>query len=128
MEEELMKAPNCERSSDRMESEPDLSEQAFDVEETYQLYKQLVKDMEFVQMLADVEYLRALHIRGYFYDDKFLEYIKNLSYLFQKQYIKMIRYPEGLWNLKSLQGEGFIESTKNPETFNRFLEFCKARN
>ena len=99
-----------------------------DAEENHQLYKQLVKDMEFVQMLADVAYLRQLHTRGYFYDEKFTEYIRNLSYLFLPQYIKLIRYPEGLWTLRSLQKEGFIESTKNPQTFERFLLFCQSRN
>lgn len=88
-----------------MDSDQDFSESesAVEVEENYQLYKQLIKDLEFVQMLADIEYLRALHVRGYFYDEKFQDYIRNLSYLFNRQYIKLIKYPEGLWNLKVLQ-------------------------
>lgn len=40
----------------------------------------------------------------------------------------MVRYPEGLWNLKTMLREGFIESTKRPETFEKFLDFCKKRN
>ena len=31
------------------------------------LFLQLTKDIEFVQMLADPNYLRELHKRGYFY-------------------------------------------------------------
>ena len=93
-----------------------------DADENYQLYKQLIKDLEFVQMLGDVNYLRELHTRGYFYYDKFIEYIRNLScYIFLPQYIKLVRYPEGLWNLKTMLREGFIESTKQPETFEKFL-------
>ena len=54
-------------------------------------------------MLGDVNYIRELHKRGYFYDDHFIQYIRNLSYyIFLPQYIKMVRYPEGLWNLKSM--------------------------
>jgi hypothetical protein len=70
--------------------------------------------MEFVQMLGDVGYLRQLHVRGYLYDQRFQEYLRGLSYLFQKQWLRLIRYPEGLWNLKSFLREGFIESIKNP--------------
>ena len=42
-----------------------------DPQESYELYKQLVKDLEFVQMLGDIAYLRQLHVRGYFFDKKF---------------------------------------------------------
>lgn len=100
-----------------------------DAQENYQLYKQLIKDLEFVQMLGDVNYIRELHKRGYFYDDHFIQYIRNLSYyIFLPQYIKMVRYPEGLWNLKSMLRQGFIESMKQPETFEKFLNFCRERN
>jgi hypothetical protein len=65
----------------------------YDTEEAYELYKQFVKDIEFVQMLGDVGYLRQLHVRGYLYDQKFQEYLRGLNYLFQRQWIKLIRYP-----------------------------------
>ena len=84
--------------------------------------------MEFLQMLADPEYLYALNMRGYFFDEKFMEYLKGLAYLLQWEYIKLMRFPEGVWNLKTILGEGFVESTKRPEAFARFLEHCRARN
>lgn len=80
-----------------------------------------MKDIEFVQMLGDVGYLRQLHVRGYLYDQRFQDYIRGLTYLLQKHWIRLIRYPEGLWNLKSFLREGFIESIKDPNNFERFI-------
>ena len=59
-------------------------------------------------MLADTQYLEQLYYRGYFYDANFQEYLKGLGYLFEGRYLRLIRRPEGLWNLKSLINEGFI--------------------
>ena len=79
-----------------------------DTDEIYELYLQFKKDAEFVQMLADVVYIKQLRERGYFYDSKFLTYLKGLTYLFQPTYATIIKYPEGLWNLKALLRPGFI--------------------
>ena len=69
----------------------------------------LVKDLEFVQQLANPNYIRELHKRGYFYDSKFIQYLQGVSkYMFLPQYAKLVKYPEGLLNLKSLLNEGFI--------------------
>jgi len=79
-------------------------------------------------MLADVRYISQLHLRGYFYDRKFKDYLKGLTYLLNREYIKLMRYPEGLWNLKTLMKEGFIESIKDSHNFDKFIEHCFARN
>ena len=80
-------------------------------------------------MLADPNYFRELHKRGYFYDEKFLTYMKNLGeYMFLPQYVEMVKYPEGLWNLKSLLSEGFIETIKDGASLEKFLDFTKKRN
>lgn len=44
-------------------------------------------------MLGDLGYMRQLHARGYLYDPVFQEYLKGLRYLFQKHWIKYIRFP-----------------------------------
>jgi hypothetical protein len=98
------------------------------MDECFSIYRQFVKDLEFVQMLADIDYVRQLHVRGYLYDPQFKEYISALSYLLTPENIRLIRYPEGLWTLKAFQREGFIESTKDPSNFERFLEHCITRN
>jgi hypothetical protein len=100
----------------------------YELDECYSIYRQFVKDLEFVQMLADIDYVRQLHVRGYLYDPQFREYISALSYLLAPENIRLIRCPEGLWTLKAFQREGFIESIKDHANFERFQSHCVARN
>ena len=59
----------------------------------------MIKDLEFVQMLADPIYIMQLNHRGYFYDENFQVYVKGLKYLLQRDYLLMMIYPEGVFNL-----------------------------
>ena len=76
-------------------------------------------------MLASPYYIMELNQRGYLYDDNFQRYAKGLQYLFKEEYITMIKYPEGLYNLKKITSKGFVEVMKNPIQAEQFVKHCE---
>lgn len=71
----------------------------------------MCKDIEFIQMLGNPRYVVALYERGYFYSKDFKEYLNGLKYFLRKpDLMRLIKYPEGLYNLELLLKKGFMES------------------
>ncbi|KCZ81746.1 hypothetical protein H312_00786 [Anncaliia algerae PRA339] len=59
-------------------------------------------DLEFIQLLTNPNYLLQLKNKGYFENEKFIEYLKYLRYFYDKPYIYYITYPASLPILESL--------------------------
>lgn len=64
-------------------------------------------ELEFVQCLANPNYLNFLAQRGYFKHPDFVNYLKYLLYWTNKEYSSFIKYPQCLNLLELLQYEGF---------------------
>lgn len=64
-------------------------------------------ELEFVQCLANPNYLNFLAQRGYFNDKSFINYLNYLQYWKRPEYAKFIKYPMCLHFLDLLQHEHF---------------------
>jgi mediator of RNA polymerase II transcription subunit 31 len=78
-------------------------------------------ELEFVQSLANPYYLNFLAQRGYFTNQKFLNYLKYLMYWKEPEYCKYIVYPQCLALLDLLQQEYFIKEIVN-SSFSKFID------
>ena len=72
-------------------------------------------ELEFVQSLANPNYLNYLAQRGYFKNPTFLNYLKYLMYWKEPEYCKYIIYPQCLSLLEMLQHENFIKEIVNAQ-------------
>lgn len=68
---------------------------------------QFAQDLEFVQLLANPNYLQYLSNSGYFDDPKFLNYLDYLSYFKEPEFLKFIVYNRGILFLDLLKSEAF---------------------
>jgi mediator of RNA polymerase II transcription subunit 31 len=78
-------------------------------------------DLEFVQTLANPQYLNFLAQRNYFKNPSFINYLKYLLYFKEDNYIKYVRYPQALYFLDLLQRELFRQELVNA-TYCRYIE------
>ncbi|CAF0746592.1 unnamed protein product [Adineta steineri] len=78
-------------------------------------------DLEFVQTLANPQYLNFLAQRNYFKNPAFINYLKYLLYFKEDNYIKYVRYPQALYFLDLLQREQFRQELVNA-TYCRYIE------
>lgn len=78
-------------------------------------------DLEFVQTLANPQYLNFLAQRSYFKNPAFINYLKYLLYFKKDEYIKYVRYPQALYFLDLLQREQFRQELAN-HTYCRYIE------
>ena len=78
-------------------------------------------DLEFVQTLANPQYLNFLAQRNYFKNPAFLNYLKYLLYFKEDNYIKYVRYPQALYFLDLLQREQFRQELVNT-AYCRYIE------
>lgn len=72
-------------------------------------------ELEFVQSLANPNYLNFLAQRGYFKKQTFLNYLKYLMYWTEPEYVKYIMYPQCLSLLELLQHEQFLKEIVNAQ-------------
>ena len=86
------------------ENEEDNREQ----EEVYRFFQ----DLEFVQCLANPNYLKYLSDKGYLDNDNFINYLKYLLYFKKVEYMKYITYERCLIFLELLQYKEFREQLK----------------
>jgi mediator of RNA polymerase II transcription subunit 31 len=70
-------------------------------------------ELEFVQSLANPNYLNFLAQRGYFKNETFLNYLKYLMYWKKPEYCKYLMYPQCLSLLEMLQHEHFMKEIVN---------------
>ncbi|KAJ8311995.1 hypothetical protein KUTeg_009368 [Tegillarca granosa] len=72
-------------------------------------------ELEFVQCLANPNYLNFLAQRGYFKDQNFVNYLKYLQYWKDPKYAKYLKYPQSLHFLELLQYEHFRKELVNSQ-------------
>jgi len=84
-------------------------------------YERFKLDLEFVQTLANPQYLNFLAQRNYFKNPSFINYLKYLLYFKEDNYIKYVRYPQALYFLDLLQREQFRQELVNA-TYCRYIE------
>ncbi|CAJ0572514.1 unnamed protein product, partial [Mesorhabditis spiculigera] len=73
-------------------------------------------ECEFVQALANPNYLNFLSQRGFFKEEYFINYLKYLLYWKRPEYAKCLKYPQCLFMLEALQEAEFrkaLESCAN---------------
>ncbi|XP_055608862.1 mediator of RNA polymerase II transcription subunit 31 isoform X2 [Uranotaenia lowii] len=72
-------------------------------------------ELEFVQCLANPNYLHFLAQRGFFKDNAFINYLKYLLYWKDPEYAKYLKYPMCLYFLDLLQYEHFRREIVNAQ-------------
>lgn len=75
-------------------------------------------ELEFVQSLANTQYLVYLAQQGYFKDSKFLNYLNYLNYWKDPKYSVFLVYPDCLHILTLLQNEQFRNDLLNQNLTN----------
>jgi len=78
-------------------------------------------ELEFVQCLANPNYLNFLAQRGVFKETTFVNYLKYLSYWKEPDYAKYLKYPQCLMMLDLLQSEHFRKELMNSQCA-RFID------
>ncbi|UVC54260.1 hypothetical protein MACJ_003796 [Theileria orientalis] len=90
----------------------DIATQTFDKAEFDDQFRFEV-ELEFVQCLSNVYYLRYLKNRGYFDDERFRAYLFYLQYWRTREYIKYIKYPYCIKILELLMDDDFVKTLSN---------------
>ncbi|XP_037924671.1 mediator of RNA polymerase II transcription subunit 31 isoform X2 [Hermetia illucens] len=85
------------------------------VESEDQAKLRLQVELEFVQCLANPNYLNFLAQRGFFKDQAFINYLKYLLYWKEPEYARYLRYPMCLYFLDLLQYEHFRREIVNSQ-------------
>ena len=62
----------------------------------------LLQDIEFIQMLGSIDYMRYIIQKGYLGDEAFLEYLRYLNYLQGAHYSHFVTFPHSLGALRIL--------------------------
>ena len=78
-------------------------------------------ELEFVQCLANPNYLNFLAQRGVFKETTFVNYLKYLTYWKEPDYAKYLKYPQCLMMLDLLQTEHFRKELMNSQCA-RFID------
>ena len=78
-------------------------------------------ELEFVQSLANIQYLNHLAQNNYLQDDAFLNYLQYLNYWRKPEYAKYLVYPNCLHILSLLQSEEFRRNIISPDFMNRVM-------
>lgn len=66
-----------------------------------------IRELEFVQSLANPLYLHDLAKRNFFGDEAFIKYLDYLQYWTTPEYAKFVRYPQAFQFLRLLQDREF---------------------
>ncbi|GEQ70386.1 hypothetical protein JCM33374_g4063 [Metschnikowia sp. JCM 33374] len=78
-------------------------------------------ELEFVQSLANIQYVNFLAQNGYFSDPAFIAYLEYLNYWKEAKYAKYLVYPNCLHILTLLQKETFRKDIVNPDFMNTLM-------
>ena len=89
-----------------------MSNEEEEVNYTQEELFRFIQDLEFVQCLANPNYLKYLSDKGYLDDNNFLNYLKYLLYFKKVEYMKYLTYERCLLFLDLLQYKGFREQLK----------------
>lgn len=64
--------------------------------------RRFIEELEFVQLLADPNYVHFLALRGYLEDESFIEFLRYLQYWREPPYVQHVVYPQALRMLDML--------------------------
>ena len=78
-------------------------------------------ELEFVQSLANIQYVNFLAQNGYFSDASFIAYLEYLNYWQDAKYARYLVYPNCLHILTLLQKEAFRKDIVNPDFMNTLM-------
>lgn len=78
-------------------------------------------ELEFVQSLANIQYVNYLAQNDYLSDPTFIAYLNYLNYWKEAKFAKYVVYPNCLHILTLLQNEEFRKSIVNPEFMNTLM-------
>lgn len=81
-----------------------------------------IKELEFVQLLCNPEYLRFLYDNKYFHNEEFISYLKYLRYFNDVKYKKFLLYPQCLYILDVLCSDGILEKLGNEAFYSKLSE------
>ena len=71
-------------------------------------------DLEFVHLLANLEYVQSLLDAQYFEDEKFRAYLRYLQYIRRPEYSCYVKYPRALYMLEKLTDPTFYSALLAP--------------
>ena len=71
-------------------------------------------DLEFVHLLANLEYVQSLLDAQYFEDEKFRTYLRYLQYIRRPEYSCYVKYPRALYMLEKLTDPTFYSALLAP--------------
>lgn len=80
------------------------------------------KDLEFVQLLCNPDYLKWLYDQGYFEQDSFIKLIRHLEYWKEDEYKKHLTYPYCIKILDTLNSDDVLEILKDESFYLRIAE------
>lgn len=69
--------------------------------------QRFIRELEFLQCLANPRYLYFLSQQNYFGDPSFVNYLRYLLYWTRPEYIKYVRYPQAIEFIRLLQDPDF---------------------
>lgn len=75
------------------------------------------KDLEFIQLLCNPEYLKWLHNEKYFEMQSFRDYLKYLEYFKSPEYSKFLIYPQCIAILEILNHENADDFLSNDQFY-----------
>jgi len=80
------------------------------------------KDLEFVQLLCNPEYLKWLYSEKHFEKESFRKYLKYLEYFKRPEYSKFVIYPQCIAILEILTHERADEFLSNDQFYAKLEE------
>lgn len=80
------------------------------------------KELEFVQLLCNPEYLRWLYNEGYFAEDEFIHYLQYLLYFKEQKYAKFLVYPQCIPILELLIQDGISKELSEDSFYVKLSE------
>ncbi|ELA42350.1 uncharacterized protein VICG_00448 [Vittaforma corneae ATCC 50505] len=80
------------------------------------------KDLEFIQLLCNPEYLKWLHNERYFERSDFREYLRYLEYFKDTKYSKFLMYPQCIAILDILNSEKAFDFLSNDKFYSKLDE------
>ncbi len=80
------------------------------------------KELEFVQLLCNPEYIRWLYNNGYFESNDFLKFLKYLLYFKDAKYKKFLTYPQCILILEILLQKDSKEKLSDDSFYKKLSE------
>lgn len=80
------------------------------------------KELEFVQLLCNPEYIRWLFKQGYFDKPEFKNYLEYLKYFKNSKYIKFLTFPQCLVVLDMLTNEDISEKLTEDTFYSKLAD------